>query len=71
VFLRRAELRMTQPMNLRMFFGVAWLPIGLEWGYRSLKEPKMLAHDVPVHFCCWGASRSFSRRRPDIRCTDS
>jgi hypothetical protein len=41
---RRAELRMTQPMNLRMFFGVAWLPIGLEWGYWSLEGPKMLAY---------------------------
>jgi hypothetical protein len=32
------ELRMTQAMNLRMFFGVAWLLIGLAWGYWSLSR---------------------------------
>ena len=34
------ELRMTQAMNLRMFFGVAWLLIGLAWGYWSLSRNK-------------------------------
>jgi hypothetical protein len=29
---------MTQAMNLRMFFGVAWLLIGIAWGYWSLRR---------------------------------
>lgn len=40
MFLRKAELRMTQAMNLRMFFGVAWLLIGLAWEYQSLRRNK-------------------------------
>jgi hypothetical protein len=36
--LRKAELRMTQAMNLRMFFGVAWLLIGLAEGYWLLSR---------------------------------
>ena len=29
---------MTQAMNLRMLFGMAWLLIGLAWGYWSLRR---------------------------------
>jgi len=31
---------MIKAMNLRMFFGVAWLWIGLAWGYWSLSRNK-------------------------------
>ena len=58
MFLRKAELRMTQAMNPRMFFGVAWLLIGLAWEYRSLRRNKSASLRRSGYISAAGESRA-------------
>ena len=54
MFLRKAELRLTQAMNPRMFFGVAWPLIGLARECWSLRRNKNAGQGLSGTFLLLG-----------------